>query len=390
MPEEITPEEVRKFTPEPQPEPKEATPAVGQYGGVPDQPKKYRLSKWYEDYLGSEQRERNLTINTPSHYPTPPRMPNDAYKDMENYNNLTAVERQMGTAFQSAIPKAVEGMKDFLPDPIEKAVFGIGNFVIKGLSLLDIGGEFVERSSGLIRQYTLAKENDELDEYYKNLGDAWAAGSMFYDVSNTPIIAQDSAGFMGMTFHTDLPSTGALDDMRKQITELTDAGVGRKQALEQVKSEYMSSLGALAIRAIKQDIMGHILFDPFIIGQALGYGPIDIVKKASINAGNKYVPGQLAHMEAALQVATKADDVDEIARLTDEIAIINKTMKPITAGDKAVMFLTGNFPEPLEGAGKVEELLYYVGNTLAQSDNAVLKAWQRINPFSLWARVLPT
>jgi len=88
-------------------------------------------------------------------------------------------------------------------------------------------------------------------------------------------------------------------------------------------------------------------------------------------------------MEAALAVATKLDDVDEIVRLTDEIALVNKTMKPITAGDKFYMFMTGNFPEPLEGAGKLEEMLYFVGNTLAESDSKFLKGWQRFNPFSL-------
>ena len=382
MPEEIKPEELRKFTPEPPVEEKVTTPAVGHFGqpeGVPQ--KKYRLSKWYEDYLSSEQRARNLAINPPTHYPTPPRMPNDAYKDMENYDKLTAIERGMAEAFQTGIPKKVAGLKEFLPDPIEKVVFGIGNFVIKGLSYLDFMEEGIERSSGLIRQWKLASENDDLDNFYDNLGDAWAAGSMFYDVSQAPIIAQTEPTIL--SFPTDMPSSGALVDMRKQITALTDQGIGRKEALEQVKAEYMDSLGALSIRAIKQDIMGHILFSPFIIAQLMGYAPIDIVKKASIAAGNKYIPGQLVHMEDALRVAAKADDLDEVARLTNEIAIINKTMKPITANDKVSMFLTGNFPKPLPGASKLEEVLYFVGNTLAQSDNAFLKGWQRINPLSL-------
>jgi len=356
-------------------------PAAGKYAAALDQPvKNYRLSKWYQDYLGSNQRARNLANNPPSFYADPPRMPNDAYKQMENYQKLTGFEQWLGNTLQSRIPQATENLREFLPDPIEKAVFGIGSAAMKFLSVFDFMEEGVERGSGLVRQYKLATENNKTDEFWSNIGDAWAAGNMFYDVSNTVLLGQDSTA---VPWHTDLPGTSALDDLRKEITALTDQGVGRKEALEQVKASYYNDLGALSIRAIKQDIAGHILFSPFLIGQAMGYAPVDIVKKASIAAGNKYIPGALEHMEDALVAAKKADDLDEVARLTEEIATVKKTMDPITSGDKFYMFLTGNFPEPLEGAGKFDELLYFVGNQLAKSEKPLLKTWQKLNPFSL-------
>ncbi len=322
-------------------------------------------------------------MNPPSWQPEPPKMPNDAYKQMEGYEKLTGFERWLGNAFQSSIPKAVEDVKEFLPDPIEKAVFGIGNAAIKFLGLFDFMEEGIERSSGVIRQYKLARETGTEDDFFNNLGDAWAAGNMFYDISNAPLPGKGAKWQdPQIPFHFEFQGTSELPEIRRKITELTNQGVGRKEALEQVKSEYYSDMGALAIRAIKQDIAGHILFSPFLIAQAMGYAPVDIIKKASVVAGNKYLPGTLEHLDDALRAAQKADDLDEVARLTDEIAKIKK-LEPLTSGDKAAMFLTGNYPEPLGEAGKMQKALYYLGNQLAHSDSKALKAWQRLNPFSL-------
>ena len=377
------PEEPVEVTEEPKARDARDTTAHAQYEVKPGDPTKFKLSKWYEGYLGSEQRARNLAMNPPSWQPEPPRMPNDAYKSMEGYEKLTGFEKWLGDAFQSGIPQATEKVKEFLPDPIEKVVFGAGNAALKFLGYFDFLEEGIERSSGLIRQAKLAHEAGEQDEFYKNLGDAWAAGNMFYDISNAPLPARGLKwSDPDIPFHTDFKGTSDLPTIRKQITELTDQGMGRKEALEQVKAEYYNDLGALAIRAIKQDIAGHIIFSPFLIAQVMGYAPIDIIKKASVAGGNKYLPGTLEHLDDALRAAQKADDLDEVARLTKEIAKV-ENLKPLTAGDKAAMFLTGNFPEPLEGAGKVEKLLYYVGNQLAHSESKALKTFQRLNPFSL-------
>ncbi|MCK5851269.1 MAG: hypothetical protein KAH23_10165, partial [Kiritimatiellae bacterium] len=55
-----TPDEIRRFTPETKKKPAQP---VADYSQAPDQPKNYRLSKWYGDYLGSEQRTKNVERN---------------------------------------------------------------------------------------------------------------------------------------------------------------------------------------------------------------------------------------------------------------------------------------------------------------------------------------
>jgi len=342
-------------------------------------PKGYRTSGWYDEYQGSEQRVRN--VNRQYDVPTSPPgvSPSDPHMQMEDYDKLNAVERWMGSALPTTVQKGKEKLDAFLPGNIEKGVYAVGNWVIKAMSIFDAAGEFVERGSGFVRQWKLAEENDDLDNFKKNLKDAWAASSLFYDTSNAPMF-QDGK----LTFHTDLPSTSELPKLRKKITELTDNGVGRRQALEQVRTEYMQDLGALSIRAAKQDLLGHVLLDPFMWLTLGGYAPIDIIKGTAVTArSSKYAVGYLDELADMAKMADTAGDVEKAAEYLSAIAEIEKTMKPISAWDKATMFLTGEFPEPLANASKIDNVLYYFGNTLAQSESTVNKAWRKINPFSL-------
>jgi len=321
--------------------------------------------------------KEGLKLNTAA----PPQTvsPSDPYRDMEDYDKLNAVERWMGSSLPTSIQRGKEKLEAFLPGKTEKLVYGAGNLLFKAMSIFDAAGEFVERGSGFVRQFKLAQENDDVDNFMNNVGDAWAAGSMFYDVSNAPMF-QDGK----LTFHTDLPSTSELPKLRKRITELTDQGVTRKAALEQTKSEYMSNLGALSIRAAKQDLLGHVIIDPFMWLTLGGYAPVDIVKSTAVAARmSKYSVGYLDELADLAKIAEKAGDTAKAAEYLEVIAHINKTMKPITAWDKAAMFLTGEFPEPAAGAGKVDEMLYFFGNTLAQSETTGGKAWRKLNPFSL-------
>lgn len=305
--------------------------------------------------------------------------PSDPHMQMENYDKLNSVERWMGTSMPTGMQKAKEKLDAFLPGNIEKGVYAVGNWVIKAMSIFDAAGEFVERGSGFVRQWKLAAENDDLDNFRNNIGDAWAAGSMFYDVSNAPMF-QDGK----LIFHTDLPSTSELPVLRKKITTLTDQGVGRRAALEQVRTEYMQDLGALSIRAAKQDMLGHVLIDPFMWLTLGGYAPVDIIKGVAVTArGSKYAVGYLDELADMAKIAENAGDIKKAAECISAIADIKKTMKPITAWDKAAMFLTGDFPEPIGAVSKLEKTLYYFGNTLAQSETTGGKIWRKINPFSL-------
>ncbi len=305
--------------------------------------------------------------------------PSSPYEKMEDYDKLNAVERWMGSSLPTSIQRGKEWLDDFLPGDLEKTVYKAGNLVFKALSIFDAAGEFVERGSGFVRQWKLAAENDDLDNFRDNIGDAWAAGSMFYDVSNAPMF-QDGR----LTFHTDLPSTSELPALRREITTLTNQGVSRKDALEQVRSEYMSNLGALSIRAAKQDLLGHVLIDPFMWLTLGGYAPVDIIKSTAIAAGkSRYAVGYLDELADFAKIAEKAGDTAKATEYLEVIAEIKKTMKPISSWDKAAMFMTGEFPEPIAGAGKIDEMLYYFGNTLAQSETGAGKAWRKINPFSL-------
>ena len=379
MPEDVTPEE-KKFTSEQiaTEQAKFTAPAKTDQLIRYEAPKGYRLSGWYDEYQASEQRVRNVKRQYDIQAQTVRGVsPSDPHMEMENYDKLNAVERWMGSALPSAVQRGKEKLDAFLPGNIEKGVYKVGSWIIKGLSIFDAAGEFVERGSGLVRQWKLAQENDDLENFNNNIGDAWAAGSMFYDVSNAPMFRDGK-----LTFHTDLPSTSELPKLRKKITELTNQGIGRKEALEQVRSEYMESLGALSIRAAKQDLLGHVLLDPFMWLTLGGYAPVDIIKSTAITArASKYSVSYLDELADLAKIAEKAGDAKKAAECLDAIAVIEKTMKPISTADKAAMFITGEFPEPLAGTSKLGETLYYFGNTLAHGETKAGKLWNKRNFF---------
>ena len=62
MPEETIEQEARRFEPKVIPERKQQQP-IADYSQAPSEPKNYRLSNWYKEYLGTEQRQRNLARN---------------------------------------------------------------------------------------------------------------------------------------------------------------------------------------------------------------------------------------------------------------------------------------------------------------------------------------
>ena len=384
--------ELRFVTPKPEEpmaedvaeEPSERTLGAGIYK-EPETPQEYRLSNWYKEYLVSEQRQRNLSFNRTTLMGEPPRTQAELYQRMEGYDKLTSFEKWMSESLPAGIQKAKDAMA-FLPDPIENTIYKVGGGALRVFgTVLDYLGEFTERGSGLVRQWMYAVEDGTEEEFYNNLGNAWRAGSFLYDVStNTPIFRKDDWGVPMLSIDTSLPGGRKMVELRDQIAELVNQGVSGRDALNQVKDEYYNSLGAMAIRAAKQDMIGHMLFDPLIVAGVIGYRPVDIVRNIADTARvSKYSVGYLDDMKSAMKAAQVADEVDEAARIAKEIAIIEKTMRPINVEDKIAMFLTGQFPEPLETAGKVEKFLYGIGNAVSTSDHPVLRLWQRVNPFSL-------
>ncbi|MCK5850182.1 MAG: hypothetical protein KAH23_04645 [Kiritimatiellae bacterium] len=319
-----------------------------------------------------------VTLNKAQERP-PGLSPSDPHMEMENYDNLNSVEKWMGKAMPTTA-KWFQDVGEYLPDPVQKTFSAIGSGIFKFMGVFDASAEFVERGSGFVRQWKLAAENDELENFQDNLGDAWAAGSLFYDVSNTPIVRDGK-----LTYHYDLPGTAELPALREQITELTDQGVGRKAALDQVHDNYMNSIGALSIRAAKQDMIGHVFLDPFMWLTLAGYAPATIVKSLATTASKTKYPAEMLELLGdASKIAKKAGDLEEVARIADKIAEIQKTRTIITAADRAAMFLTGEFPKPLAGySKKIDDVLYYFGNTLAGTESIAGKAWRKINPFSL-------
>ncbi|RKX63299.1 MAG: hypothetical protein DRP42_07795, partial [Tenericutes bacterium] len=290
---------VQEPTPEPMEQPQKPT------GTIPNILNAPPGHEWSDRWNSRKQIDTEGVVLNKVQEPPRGLSPSDPHMEMDNYDNLNSVEKWMGKAMPTTA-KWFQDVGEYLPSPVTKAFSGISSGIFKIMSIFDASAEFVERGSGLVRQWKLADENDEMESFQNNLGDAWAAGSLFYDVSNTPIIKDGK-----LTYHYDLPGTAELPALREQITALTDQGVGRKDALEQVRGNYMNSLGALSIRAAKQDMIGHVLLDPFVWLTLAGYAPATIVKSLASTASKAKYPAEMLELLAdASKIAEKAGDLE--------------------------------------------------------------------------------
>ena len=204
------------------------------------------------------------------------------------------------------------------------------SFLGKALLKLDIGAEYLERTMGMVALLSEAEEMrvaGDYTGYQKITGDlktAWFAGSLFYDVSELPKFIPGT----GMTILDDLPGNDGLLRARDLIVSAQARGLTIEQALEEVRSQYYTELGPLAIRAQLNDMYGHIFLDPLnlLIG---ALKPRELVQAARIRlltTDAKMLPAMLvddlenlADLErVANRMASVGDDAAALAKVADE------------------------------------------------------------------------
>jgi hypothetical protein len=302
-------------------------------------------------------------------------------EDIPNYDKLTRTERWL----MNKLPGIAESN-------VGKALAKFSeSWAGKALQYLDIGAEGVERLGGLGWQYHQARNDpDQLDWLNKNLKHAWAAGSLTSDVMNMPIYRDGR-----WQIPTDLPGISGLVEARRNLSRGLD--------LETVRSEYLNGLGALALRAQKQDALQHIIADPlWIIGKYVK--PLELIKEATFaKTVYKALPDELVPLletnkrmlgilddvadvrglKKLLKTADEADieHIEKLIRLSGDIPTKEKMveyiqeissglekMERLTPAEQKILQMTGAFPEldkPLEELGRWQKLL------------------RRFNPFSL-------
>jgi hypothetical protein len=250
---------------------------------------------------------------------TQPPSTNTQLSQMQNYNKLTGFEKWV----YGALPP-VEKFVAPVTTPasqlgfiLGKTTLGsvIGPWLTKAMSWLDIGAEGVERTLGVLSQYA--------DGGQFKFSDAWNAGSLFYDTLQVPKLVKAADGTHHLEVPSDLPGVSGLIWARQQLA----AG----KSLTDVKAEYNSSLGALQLRAMGQDMIGHMVLDPimWIILPALK--PVDFIKATAETAlAAKYAPEVV---DNALKVANTELDVAKVAADASPLAD-NLVKAAETAADK--------------------------------------------------------
>lgn len=289
---------------------------------------------------------------------TPPMDQEQTVQAMPNYNKLTPAERwiygKLPGFSESTVGKALERFS--------------GSWAGKALGVLDVAAEGLERSVGVLSQIeydqrqadpafadpNLPAVTDPIDTW-KELQDAWYAGSLASDVWNMPHLKRDEDGkITGIQIPQDLPGQAGLAEARRKISE----GI----PLEQVRAEMYQDMGALQLRAQLQDTWFHALGDPLNYVLPM-LAPVERVNAArsAIVGGSKISKASLEALQAAEEAARVAGKIDDAAKIADKIA----TSQLLTKTDRFVLALSGGDPlvVPTTRGGK-----------LLQS---------RFNPFSL-------
>jgi hypothetical protein len=131
---------------------------------------------------------------------TPYLNPEDAVKNLPNYEKLTWTEKKLYNILpkigESGFGKALQGFSE--------------KWWGKALNYLDVLAEGGERFSGLYAQYNAVKDDPAGYENLKaNLADAWYAGSLMADTGNVPLlhVGKDGIKFL---FPNDLPGTNGI------------------------------------------------------------------------------------------------------------------------------------------------------------------------------------
>jgi hypothetical protein len=192
-----------------------------------------------------------------------------------NYEKLQPWEKSVLAFLPSAAASFGAWWND-QPDSIKKAgaatgsflapiMAPIGKFIGAAGTVLDVGAEGVERIAGMADQYAYAKASGTLDEYFKNLDDAWKASTFYYEItgSQKPMVEQTPTGmrFMGL-----FGGTPASPD-QTPVMSVADLAYARQRFSQgadwsTVQGELEQKGGALWMRGQMWDMLGHVILDP--------------------------------------------------------------------------------------------------------------------------------
>jgi hypothetical protein len=297
-----------------------ASPNFGKYGAPPPKgsaPKNTStsqdLSNWVDDFTASQKQ-----LSAPAQNPNPPESIADSINAMPNSEKLSGTERW--------IYKTLPGVAN---SPVGKLLSSFAESPAgKILNILDYGAEGLERTFGVLAQYRDRNPNEDF-----KLKDAWAAGSLFYDVAQLPRFKRDENGNFRIQVDTDMPGAYALTEARKQLED--------GKTLEQVRDSLYGNMGALALRAQLNDTLGHIGLDP--LTWALGaVKPIERLHAfRNLALTGKMDVEYVKVLESEARLAGNIADADKFA---EAITKASSEGKALTRMDKFAIALTGGKP----------------------------------------------
>jgi hypothetical protein len=271
-------------------------------------------------------------------------------EQLPNYDQLNPAEQFI----YGMLPRIQRGL-----EPVQQAIERANldwatSWGGKLLNIIDIGAEGIERYSGLAAQgaYALMQGEEAATEYKQNLRYAWAASHLAADMANIPRLRYDTdeegkRRVSGINFDVGMPGVAGLVHAREKLRDMVEnQGMEMSDAITQVQNEYYADLGALALRAQLNDTFVHIAGDPLNLVGAF-VKPATMIKGKSIQAMFKAAPELI---DAKLDLARAAGNLDEVARLTKIADDLADQGKVLGLADKIAIFATG-------GAGLADEFV---------------------------------
>lgn len=297
----------------------------------------------------------------------------DDLSQLPNYDKLSDTERAlmgMLPGISQSLSDAYKSFDDWTGGlagqvvgsrPVQLGAAAIG----AGLSALDVGAEFLERTGGLFQQAYQATQDGTTDDFLKNLNAAWYAGSLMADTFEP--FRFDSSDPLHPKFiqPNDLGGVNTLVRARQRIAELVSQGTGYHDANIIARDEYLAGLGALAFRAQTNDLFFHVFADPLnnILEGLRPFERLRVLrgKLVGITATPEAVADAEKGVEAAqeaLKLAQAGDDAAEVARAEQFVESTKTALKSLQEsklsrgeqvltrllGEENVVKLTGGDP----------------------------------------------
>ena len=274
-----------------------------------------------------------------------------------NWEALTDVEKGIYTnGLASVLPQGMQPAGEWILQKLE----GFNNsWVGKLLPVFDVFAEGTERSFGMMAQYKDAQDRGELPEYMAHLGKAWQASSLFYQTINMirPTGPTEDGRY---TIYHDMPGYQELYNVRKKLIE--------GKTIVEAEAELYDELGALRVRAVLQDAIGHIVLDPGNIifpkvFRSIGPGAFKAKRgellyklgyqsEESLNDFRKVADAAYETAQAAGRGAENAGELyATAAKAIEELA--EAEGKAFTPFQKFVISVTGGMPTTAESALEV-------------------------------------